>query len=253
MISVTILTKNSEKYLPEVLDALRDFEEVVVYDTGSQDSTLEIAKQFPNVTIYEEPFLGFGETHNRASASARHDWILSIDSDEVASAEMVRQIKSMQLNDASVYTFPRRNFFNGKWIRWCGWYPDRVKRLYHRKKTKFSDALVHESIIAQGMTEIALEAPLLHYSYDSISDFIDKMQSYSSLFAEQNKGKKPSSLSKAILHGMWTFVKSYLLKRGFLGGYEGFVISLYNGHTAYYKYLKLYEANQNGARTSRMP
>ena len=94
------------------------------------------------------------------------------------------------------------------------------------------------------MKRIEMEGSLKHYSYASISDFLTKMQSYSTLFALQNQGRKSSSPIKAILHGMFAFWKSYVLKRGFLGGYEGFVISAYNGHTAFYKYLKLYEANQ---------
>ncbi len=93
------------------------------------------------------------------------------------------------------------------------------------------------------MQSVACKSPLVHYSYESISDFLQKMQSYSTLFAKQNCGKKSSSPFKAITHGFFAFFKSYIIKRGILGGYEGFVISAYNGHTAFYKYLKLYEAN----------
>lgn len=253
MISVTILTKNSKKYLFEVLAAVKNFDEVVVYDTGSTDNTLEIAKQFPNVTIYQKSFCGFGPTHNLASEAARNDWILSIDSDEVVTLEMDEEIAQLQLDPGAVYSFPRHNYFNGKWIKWCGWYPDRQIRLYNRTKTRFTDAQVHESIIDSGMRKIPLASPLKHYSYESIADFLTKMQLYSDLFAAQNKGKKSSSPLKAILHGFFAFFKSYILKRGFLGGYEGFVISSYNAHTAFYKYLKLYEINgcQNTAVSRR--
>lgn len=244
MISVTILTKNSQHYLEEVLSSLRSFDEVVVYDTGSTDSTLEIAKRYPNVTIHQKLFRGFGPTHNDASAIAKHDWILSIDSDEVVTAEMAAEIVARQLNPGSVYSFPRNNYFNGKWIRWCGWYPDRQIRLYNRTRTRFTDAQVHEAIIDKGMQNVPLAGAIKHYSYDKIADFLTKMQFYSDLFAKQNRGKKKSSVWKALGHGWFAFVKSYILKRGFMGGYEGFVISAYNGHTAFYKYLKLNEANQ---------
>lgn len=244
MISVTILTKNSEKYIQEVLEALKTFDEVLVYDTGSTDQTLSIVKKYDNVTIRQAPFVGFGPTHNLASAAAKNDWILSIDSDEVVTPEMAREILQTTLNLRAVYSFPRHNYFNGKFIKWCGWYPDRIVRLYNRKQTHFSDQHVHEKVVEDGMTRIRMKNPLKHYSYGSIADFLSKMQLYSDLFAKQNAGKKSSSLSKALLHGFFAFFKSYILKRGFLGGYEGFVISLYNGHTAYYKYLKLYEANQ---------
>ncbi len=244
MISVTILTKNSQRHINEVLAALKSFDEVVVYDTGSTDDTLSIAKKYSNVTIYREKFIGFGPTHNLASGVAKNDWILSIDSDEVATPEMTKEILLQQLDPGSVYSFSRHNYFNGKFIKWCGWYPDRRVRLYNRRHTRFSDDQVHEGVISKHMEEVAIKGPLKHYSYQSISEFLEKMQLYSDLFAKQNAGKKGSSPLKAVLHGFFGFFKSYLLKRGILGGYEGFVISLYNGHTAYYKYLKLYEANQ---------
>jgi glycosyltransferase involved in cell wall biosynthesis len=243
-ISVTILTKNSHKYLKEVLEAVAPFDEVVIYDNGSTDETLEIAASFPNVNILKGPFLGFGKTHNRVSNLAKNDWILSVDSDEVVTPELAQQILSRPLVRGSVYSFPRHNEYNGKWIRWCGWYPDRQLKVYNRLDTQFTHADVHESIIATGLNEIKLNAPLKHYSYATLSDFLAKMQSYSDLFAKQNQGKKHSSPCKAVLHGWFAFFKSYVVKRGFLGGYEGFLISAYNGHTAFYKYLKLYEANR---------
>lgn len=243
-ISVTILTKNSEKYLKEILPPLAAFDEVLLYDNGSTDRTFDIAKNFPNVTILHKSFEGFGPTHNKASHAAKNDWILSIDSDEVVTPQMIKEISETTLDANAIYSFPRHNYFNGKFIKWCGWYPDRQVRLYNRLKTRFTDAQVHEEIMREGMTHVSLKAPLVHYSYASISDFLTKMQAYSELFAKQNKGKKKSSLAQAVLHGYFAFFKSYLIKRGFLGGYEGFVISAYNGHTAYYKYLKLYEENQ---------
>lgn len=243
MISVTILTKNSRKYLTEVLSALKSFDEVVLYDTGSSDDTLDIGKKFPNVIIYQERFIGFGPTHNKASAVAKNDWILSIDSDEIVTPEMAAEIQKILLNPKCVYSFPRNNYFNGKFIKWCGWYPDRQVRLYNRKSTSFSDLQVHEGIKIENLEHIPLQTPMRHYSYSSISNFLEKMQLYSDLYAKQNQGKISSSPTKAILHGIFAFFKSYILKRGFLGGYEGYVISKYNAHTAYYKYLKLYEAN----------
>lgn len=243
MISVTILTKNSQKYLKEVLLSLQMFEEVLLYDTGSTDETLNIAMTFPNVKIHRGEFSGFGPTHNKASDSAKHDWILSIDSDEVVTEEMAAEIHRVVLNPKAVYSFPRHNYYRGKFIKWCGWYPDRQFRLYHRKHTRFTDAQVHEAVVIENMHHVPLNAPLRHYSYENVSDFLSKMQSYSELFAVQNKGKKKSSISKAILHGWFAFFKSYVLKRGFMGGYEGFVISVYNGNTAFYKYIKLLEAN----------
>ncbi len=243
MISVTILVKNGQKYLHKVLSALERFEEVIVVDTGSEDDSKAIAKSFKNVQLHEKPFIGFGPTHNVASSLAKHEWILSIDADEVASKELVDEIFALQLDENTVYRLPRKNFFRGKWINGCGWHPDAPLRLYNRSKTKFTDALVHESIETKGLFVCTLKAYLNHYPYATMSDFIAKMQSYSTLFAEQNRGKKKSSLTKAISHALFAFFKSYIVKRGILLGQEGFIISLYNSHTAYYKYLKLQEYN----------
>ena len=244
MISVTILTKNSEETLRSTLESVKHFSEVVLLDTGSSDSTLQIAKEFSNVKIVEGPFTGFGPAHNLATSHATHDWILSIDSDEVLSQELIDEIQSLSLSEHNVYALNRKNFLNQKWIKWCGgWHPDPVIRLYHRQKTHFTDAKVHEKIVSSHLNIVQLHSPLLHTPYRNMSDFLAKMQHYSTLFAEQNQHRKSSSIGKAILHGWMAFIKSYFFKRGFLGGKEGFIISVYNGHTAFYKYLKLLESN----------
>ncbi|MGE0670374.1 MAG: glycosyltransferase family 2 protein [Parachlamydiales bacterium] len=245
MISITILAKNCGQTLRPTLESVKGFSEVILLDTGSTDSTLEIAKEFPNVKVVEGTFIGFGPTHNLASSQASHDWILSIDSDEVLSQELIDEIQQLKLDKDQVYSLNRKNFFNKKWIRWCGgWHPDRVVRLYHRQTTHFTDAQVHEKIVASHLQVVELDSPLLHTPYRNMGDFLSKMQTYSTLFAEQNRQKKSSSVWKAILHGWQAFIKSYFFKRGFLGGKEGFIISIYNGHTAFYKYLKLMEANE---------
>ncbi len=240
MISATILTKNSEETLAASLASLKNFPEVLILDTGSTDRTLKIASSFPNVRIVKETFQGFGNTHNLASNHASYDWILSIDSDEVLSPELSSEILKTALDPRTVYSLDRHNHFQDKHIRCCaGWHPDRIVRLYHRKTTQFTEDHVHEKIIISDLKIIPLRNRLIHTPYRTIEEFLNKMQFYSTLFAEQNSGKKQSSLSKAIGHGLAAFLKSYFLKRGFLGGREGFIISLYNGHTAYYKYLKL--------------
>lgn len=242
MISVTILTKNSERTLRHTLLSTQSFGEVLVIDTGSTDSTLNIAKEFPNVKIFSVPFIGFGAVHNLASSMATYDWILSIDSDEVLTPQLSLEIQQLTLAPRTVYAIQRDNFFNHRLIKWGGgWYPDRVVRLYNRKETRFSDDAVHEKVLEKGMEKRALQAPLRHTPYLQISDFLNKMQTYTTLFAEQNKEKKRGTFFKALLHSWMAFIKSYVFKRGFLGGREGYIISAYNSHTAFYKYLKLEE------------
>ncbi len=243
MISVTILVKNGQSRLGEVLNALKKFDEIILLDTGSTDQTLEIAKDFSNVAIHHAPLQGFGPTHNLAASLAKNDWILSIDDDEVVTPELAEEILSLNLNPDHLYTLPFFNFFNGKKIKWCGWYPEKHTRLYHRKKTGFTDAMVHEGVMTKNLQPITLRNPVHHHSYDSLSDFLTKMEHYSTLFAEQHRAKRKSSPLIALYHGVGGFLKSYFLKKGFMGGYEGFLISVYNGHTAFYKYLKLYHAN----------
>lgn len=243
MISVTLLVKNGERRLKEVLSVLKPFDEVIVLDTGSTDASCDIASQFPYVTLHKTSFNGFGPAHNLAASFAKNAWILSIDADEVLSDGLIKEILTLKLNPNNVYSFPFHNYFNGKWIRWCGWYPESHVRLYNKTVTQFSNALVHEGVITEGLTIQSLSFPVLHYPYDSLSDFLMKMERYSSLFAAQYANKRRSSPLIALYHGCGAFLKSFILKTGFLGGYEGFVISMYNGHTAFYKYLKLYQTN----------
>jgi len=251
MISITILTKNSARHLAKVLDSVRSFDEVVILDSGSSDDTLAITRQFPNVRVFETQFKGFGPLHNEATGLARNDWIFSLDSDEVMTDELVREINALLLDENTVYSVAMRNYYNGKWIRWCGWYPDRHVRLFNRKKSRFTEDEVHERIITNGFQEIALAGPVKHYSFNCAADFLTKAQFYSDLFAQQNRGKRSSSMGKAVRHGIGAFVKSFFIKRGFLGGREGLTISVGNAIGAFYKYLKLLEANQRQVPAER--
>ncbi len=242
-ISVCMLTKNSGRTLHATLASLSFADEVLILDTGSTDDTLTIAKSFSNTKIHSTPFTGFGELRNRAALLAKNDWILALDSDEEVSASLSQEIQSLELDPDSVYEIDFKNFYNKKRIRGCGWDPESHIRLYNRNAARFSDAPVHEGIIGAPRV-IRLHHPIYHTPYLSISDFLSKMQLYSDLFADQYRHKRRASFSKALWHGFGAFMKSYFLKRGIFLGPEGFIISSYNGMTAFYKYLKLREANQ---------
>jgi glycosyltransferase involved in cell wall biosynthesis len=240
-ISVTILTKNSQKYLSDCLKALHPFSEIIILDNGSNDDTLKIAASYPNVKIVEHPFIGFGPLKNLAVHEARHDWILSIDSDEVATPELIASIQQLDPHKTdTVYSIARENHYRGKRIKCCGWHPDIVTRLFNRTHTRFSDAMVHESLIIHPHTKKErLEGTLKHYPFDNVESLIKKMQSYSTLYAEQND--KPSSPLKAFLRALFAFFKNYLLQKGIFYGYEGLLISVSNANGVFYKYMKLYE------------
>lgn len=248
-ISVTILAKNASKSLGKTLASLQDFEEVIVLDNGSTDDTLQIAESYANVRVFRSEFLGFGPLHNLASSYAQNDWIFSVDSDEVLSKELKEEIAALQQDNQKAYSVPRKNFYRGHHVKGCGWSPDRVVRLFNRTMFSFSNDHVHEKVVVPAESVVPLTNPLLHTPYNSVSDFLRKMQLYSDLFAEQSC--KSSSPFKAMTHAFMAFFKSYILKRGFLDGYAGFLISAYNGHTAFYKYLKLYEKNQARAEKTR--
>jgi len=245
MISVAIIVKNGEQYLEQCLQSLALFDEVLLLDTGSTDRTMEIASGFDNVRIEQREFAGFGPTKNLVASLAKHDWILSVDSDEVLTTELSEEIRALSLDETQVYRFSRHSYYRGRFIRGCGWYPDKILRLYNKQWTAFNDNQVHESVVVKaGMGVTDLQGALKHYPYDSAGSLVDKLQFYSTLFAEQNQGKRASSPMKAVAHGMGAFMKGYVIRKGFLDGYAGFHIALCQGLAAYLKYLKLYEANR---------
>ena len=238
-ISVTILTKNSSRYIEACLSSVADFDEVVILDNGSTDNTLEIAARFANVKIFKSEFIGFGPLKNLAQSHTNHEWVLSIDSDEVLTPELYQAIRKTSLDDQYIYGFNRLNHFKGKPVRCCGWDKDTVKRLYNKTRTQFDNAQVHESLQMQGLTLKLIQGNLLHYSYDSVEELIDKLQKYSTLWAEQNYQKKTANMFKATYKSIFAFLKNYVLQKGFLHGNVGMLISVCSAFGVFAKYAKL--------------
>lgn len=249
--SATILVKNAQAHIKECLESLRDFDEIILLDNQSEDDTLKIAKEFnesyKNLKIYQSEFIGFGALKNLALSYATNEWIFSIDSDEVLEKECLDFLKDFFKSPPSkdiILALPRKNLYKNEWIKASGWYPDYVIRVFNKNYTKFNENIVHESVIVPKDAKLKrLEAGLKHYAFDSVSALLKKLDRYTELYAEQNKGKKQSSISKAILHGFFSFFKNYLLKKGFLYGYKGFLISTCNALGSFFKYIKLYEMN----------
>jgi glycosyltransferase involved in cell wall biosynthesis len=245
MISATILAKNGKKHIEEVLSSLQFLDEVVLLDNGSTDGTTEIAAKFANVKIYtQEGFEGFGKAHQAMEALANNDWILSIDADEVVSQALADEILSEPLDEQTVYKIRFDNYYMGQHIKGCGWSPDYKYRLYNRKVTGFDDREVHENIKLGGLKIKELKASAKHYSFDSAADFLRKIQNYSELYAKEYRGKKSSSPSKALFRSIFAFFKSYILQKGCLDGYGGFIVSCYSAQWVFWKYIKLYEINR---------
>lgn len=251
MITLCMLTKNAASHLKKALDSAVEFDEILILDNGSTDTTLSIAQSYPNVRLKHSPFIGFGPLRNFAASLAKHDWILMLDSDETISPALQKELVSLSLDPNCVYQILRHNFYNGKRIYGSNWNPDWVARLYHKQKTSYCNSQVHESLKTNHLQLVSLKGHLTHTPYASISDFLQKMEHYTSLFAEQNKGKRKSSFASALWHAFFSFFKSYFIKKGILDGTEGFIISFYNANTAFYKYLKLVEANKHLERVAR--
>jgi glycosyltransferase involved in cell wall biosynthesis len=242
-ISVVIIVKNGERAIKECLEALHKFNDVVVYDNGSEDSTIEICKSFDNVNLVEGEFLGFGPTKKLASTYAKHDWILSLDSDEIMTEEGARVLEEKNLQPQTVYSIKRINYYKNIEVK-HGWSNDILPRLYNREETNLSDKMVHEGIVTDGMKVEYLDIWVKHLRYSSMSEFIIKADRYSTLFAEQNVGKRASSPLKAIVNSQVTFIRKYFFKLGFLDGYPGLILAYSNMVENFFKYMKLYEMNR---------
>ena len=241
-ISCVIIVKNGAATLAPTLASLHTFKEVILYDNGSTDGSQDIALQFSNVTLVTGDFLGFGDTKNKAASYATNDWILSLDADEVLSKDFINNLKSIPLNEQHVYQIVRTNFYAQREIKYC-WKKEKIVRLYSRNQTAFNQNKVHEFVISDHLKVQTLEGMVEHYPYQNISNFIQKSDHYSTLFAQENVGKKSSSPAKALLNALFVFLKKYIIKRGFLDGYPGLLITAAHVSTNFFKYLKLYEAN----------
>ena len=244
-ISVTILTKDSQKYIEECLQALVRFDEVIVLDNGSSDRTIEIAESFKNVVVKRDEFIGFGPLKQLAISYTSNDWVLSVDSDEIFSEDLVSEILALKLDKKAVYSILRDNYYNKKLIQCCGWDNDFVERLFNKKEVNFNDKQVHESlVIPKDFTIVKLKNSFKHYTFDIAEELLYKLNKYSTLYAEENRGKKNSSVFIAFSKATFAFFKNYILQKGFLFGYEGLLISISNANGVFYKYIKLYEENK---------
>jgi glycosyltransferase involved in cell wall biosynthesis len=231
MLSIIILTKNSEKYLNEVLDSTKFANEVIIYDSGSEDKTLEIANHYENVKIFiDKNWEGFGKQKQKAVDKSFNSWVFVLDSDEVITKDLELEIlNTIKDSKFKAYEVARLNNYFGKWMKHSGLYPDYSIRLFDKTKCKFNERIVHEKVECENLSK--LKNHFLHYAYDSIDTFIKKQNIYSNL------GAKPNKL-KAIFSPTWTFFKVFIIKRGFLDGWRGFVVAkLYSEYT-FWKYIK---------------
>ncbi|MBU3538709.1 glycosyltransferase family 2 protein [Polynucleobacter sp. UK-Gri1-W3] len=246
-LSVILITRNEEANLDDCLTSLEGIaQQIVVVDTNSSDRTLEIAKKHGASISQPADWPGFGPQKNRALDLATSEWVLSLDADERLTPALKSEILTAIHHSAHVNCFaiPRLSWYCGRFIRHSGWSPDYVDRLFKRGTARFSDDLVHERLIPNGQVA-RLENPMLHYSFMNYSQVLQKLDRYSTASAEQAFAKgKTSSPAKAVLHGVWAFIRTYLIRAGFLDGAQGFALAASNGQGTYYRYMKLWHLNQ---------
>lgn len=239
-LSVIIITKNEASNIRACLESVAWADEIIAVDSGSTDDTVSICKAMgARVYVYTD-WPGFGQQKNRALSYATKDWVLSVDADERVTPELREElIQAMNEGHASGYYLPRLSQFCGASIHHSGWYPDYVLRLFRRDAGRFSDNLVHESVLLAGRTA-KLKSPLLHYSYLTIDDVERKVEHYSTAAAQQmfQSGKRSNWLDAALRAG-WAFVRTYFLRLGVLDGSAGLNIARMNARTTYLKYRKL--------------
>ncbi|MDQ6973218.1 MAG: glycosyltransferase family 2 protein [Mariprofundaceae bacterium] len=240
-VSVYIPVLNEEDKIEQALKSVAWADEIVVVDTGCTDGTIEIALRY-SCRIEKLPFQGFGKLRNQAVQLCSHDWIVSIDADERCTPELHKEIAATladaQAKDA--YYIPRRNYFMGRRIRHCGWYPDYCQpKLFRRDALIYRNDMVHEGFDIHGRVGY-LKSDVLHFSFRDLDQVIAKMNRYSTLGMQklENQGKQ-ASMMDALLRGSWAFLRIYLLKLGFLDGWPGFVIAVGNFEGTFYRYAKL--------------
>lgn len=241
MLSVIIITKNEASHIARCMESVSWADEIIVLDSGSHDDTVAICRQFTD-KVYQTDWPGFGIQKQRALDKAGGDWVLSIDADEVVTPELRLEIEqALQQSECQGYEIPRLSSYCGRQMRHGGWWPDYVLRLFRRDCGQFTDSVVHERIVVQGQIG-RLTTPFLHDAFVNLDEVLHKVNAYSSLGADMlyQRGVR-SSLSKAILKALWTFLRTYCLKAAILDGRQGLMLSISNAEGAYYKYLKLME------------
>ena len=238
-LSAIVIAKNEAKNIEACLDSLAFCDERIVVDGGSSDDTAARAEKKGARVVVHPEWTGFGPQKNFALSLAKGDWVLSIDADERVSAELAAEIRA-QITEGlcDAYEMPRLSTFCGKPMWHSGWYPDYVLRAFRRSGGRFSDDLVHERVICNGVIG-RLKHPLTHHPVERLEDSLSRMDRYSTARAQMivDSGRRVSFLT-GIVRGLWTFIQTYFIRLGFLDGREGFLLAVANAEGTYYRYMK---------------
>jgi glycosyltransferase involved in cell wall biosynthesis len=245
-ISAYILTYNEADKIEAAVASVLWADEVVVVDSFSVDRTPEIAAAL-GARVVQVPFDGFGELRNRAIEACVHDWIFSLDADERCTEAVRDEILALLAAGPplDVYRVPRRSYMMGRWIKGSGWYPNfRQPQLFRRGSMRYTPEPVHEGYEKLSDKPLGrLKNAIWQLPFRNLEEVIRKMNRYSSLGAPKLAGKRVS-MAGALGHGIWSFIKHYIFKLGFIDGWAGFVIALGNFEGTFYRYAKRYEEMQ---------
>lgn len=238
-ISATIITFNEERNIARVIESLRCCDEILVLDSGSNDRTVEIATKL-GARVEEASWHGYAAQKNIAAELTTHDWVLALDADESVSEALEAEIWQIKKFGPKYdgYTVPRLAQYLGRWILHSGWYPDRKVRLFDKRKAKWTGSVIHESVRVNGSVG-HLQSNILHFTCASLSEHLRSMDNYTTLAAQDIVSRHEKvSFVRLSVHPIWTFFKTYVLKRGYLDGVEGLSIAYFAAMYNFVKYAK---------------
>ncbi len=243
-VSVYIIAYNEAEKIGDAINSVLWADEIVVVDSHSQDGTAAIAEAM-GARVVQIDFRGFGDLRNQAMAACSHDWIFSLDADERCTPEARDEMLAcLEAPRADAYYIPRRNFFMGRWMSHSGFYPDyRQPQLFRKGALVFRNDPVHEEFAINSPLPAAyLQHPIWQFPFRGLAEVVHKANKYSTLGAQKlaERGRR-GSMARALLRGLWSFFHMFILKRGILDGWPGFVIALGNFEGTFYKYAKLHE------------
>ena len=244
-LAVALIVKNEPKNLEACLNTVANWvDEIVVLDSGSTDETEQVARKYTEKFHVNKDWPGFGPQRRLAQEYVESDFVLWLDADERITDELKISIQqAVEKNEPNtLYSICRLSWVFGRYIRHCGWYPDRVVRLYPTQLTQYDDSLVHEKVeISTDMNVKELSGDAIHYTYNDLHHYLVKSAGYAQAWAEQRekRGKK-SSILEGMLHAVACFLKMYVFKAGFLDGKQGFLLSVLSAHSTLVKYADLW-------------
>jgi len=248
-LSSIIIARDEEKNIKRCIESQQNVidEIVILIDSRTKDKTLQIASEYPTVKCEIVEWKGFGHTKNYALTKTKNDWVLWIDADEEITKELADELLEFKNSNPAYnsYFIPRRAYFLGKWIKHCGWYPDYVLRLFNKNFAHFNNKAVHENLIVNGKSGY-FKYPLNHYTDPSIEHYLNKLNIYTSLAAEEIiSNNKKVTLIDILIRPVFLFFKMYILKLGFLDGLHGLILSMFSSFYVFTKYCKAWEIKIN--------